>query len=479
MRRGLGLLVFGVLAAVLGLGSARASGTGTTTGTTTTTSPTTTPSNAPLSVSSLPAGCAGAGAAAVVPPSHPVVALGTPASALGPSGYPSSASWVAFSSSNVSGSGCSSTNLTLASVSLFEGAVTASSVEAKHGKGTVAGLEIDGTAVSATPGQTVPVESWGQLTLGETFGRLTAPLVLLLLQAHDSLAAGTKIAVAFSAAPLPIGRPSSSPSIRPDEKTATKSQLRVSAKKRHRKRQPSKPPPDFPAGPFPFLLGGGLAPAARDNTVVSSAMQYLGVPYLWGGASPKTGFDCSGLVTYVFARLGVSLPHYAAAQWHSPDGVWVAPNRLQPGDLVFFIGSDGTRKAPGHVGIYAGDGYIIDAPHTGSVVRIDSLSEPRLANGYVGARRIVGRLVGSRHLPGVTNPEESDTAIPRGLPSLIALAPLGEPLGFAAAGTAMARAPSRGYWIWAGGVLGGLLLVLPAGRAFVLRRRRHTPEPLN
>ena len=113
------------------------------------------------------------------------------------------------------------------------------------------------------------------------------------------------------------------------------------------------------------------------------AMQYLGVPYQWGGASPKTGFDCSGLVTYVFAKLGVSLPHYAAAQWYSPDAVWVSPQRLQPGDLVFFIGSDGTRKMPGHVGIYVDDGYFIDAPHTGAFVRIDSLGEGWFANEYV------------------------------------------------------------------------------------------------
>ena len=98
--------------------------------------------------------------------------------------------------------------LTLGSVSLFGGAITASSVQATYGKGTVAGLEIDGTAVSASAGQTVGVESWGQLKLGETFGRLTAPLVLRLLQAHGSLPAGTRIAVAFAAArrPLPSRR---------------------------------------------------------------------------------------------------------------------------------------------------------------------------------------------------------------------------------------------------------------------------------
>jgi cell wall-associated NlpC family hydrolase len=126
--------------------------------------------------------------------------------------------------------------------------------------------------------------------------------------------------------------------------------------------QARRPTPDFPSSPYPLAVGS-LTHAARDNLVVSIARKYVDVRYLWGGASPAMGFDCSGLVKYVFGKLGVSLPHYAASQWYSPNAVWVAPNRLQPGDLVFFVGSDGTRKSPGHVGIYVDDGYIIDAPH--------------------------------------------------------------------------------------------------------------------
>ena len=99
---------------------------------------------------------------------------------------------------------------------------------------------------------------------------------------------------------------------------------------------------------------------------VGIAEQYLGVPYVWGGASPS-GFDCSGLVMYVYAQLGVSLPHYTVAQYDYPNAVSVSRTQLEPGDLVFFAGL-------GHVGIYIGGGQFIHAPHTGDVVAIDSLS---------------------------------------------------------------------------------------------------------
>jgi cell wall-associated NlpC family hydrolase len=130
------------------------------------------------------------------------------------------------------------------------------------------------------------------------------------------------------------------------------------------------------SGSVPVIPTADLPPGHPQAAQI--ALEYLGVPYLWGGATPS-GFDCSGLVTYVYAQLGVNLPHFAAAQWTF--GVPVAVSQLQAGDLVFFDQLD-------HVGIYLGDGEFIDAPHTGSFVRIDSLSEPGYAKHYVGARRI-------------------------------------------------------------------------------------------
>ena len=119
------------------------------------------------------------------------------------------------------------------------------------------------------------------------------------------------------------------------------------------------------------------APPAKFGGVVGIAMQYLGVPYVWGGASPS-GFDCSGFVLYVYSQVGVSLPHNAAAQYGH--GTPVDRSQLQPGDLVFFNGL-------GHNGIYVGGGSFIHSPHTGDVVKISSMTG-WYASTYVGARRL-------------------------------------------------------------------------------------------
>jgi cell wall-associated NlpC family hydrolase len=128
---------------------------------------------------------------------------------------------------------------------------------------------------------------------------------------------------------------------------------------------PAPPPPP----PAPTAAGHPAAAAI--------ALKYLGVPYVFGGGTPA-GFDCSGLVMYVFAQLGVQLPHYAAAQYGF--GVPVPRADLQPVDLVFF-------DALGHVGIYIGGNQFVHAPQTGDVVKISSLTGWYAAN-YVGARRI-------------------------------------------------------------------------------------------
>lgn len=108
---------------------------------------------------------------------------------------------------------------------------------------------------------------------------------------------------------------------------------------------------------------------------VETALAYHGVPYLWGGESPR-GFDCSGLVMYVMRQHGVSLPHYSGSQFQL--GERVAPSALQPGDAVFF------GSPVYHVGMYVGAGYFIHAPRTGDFVKLSRLADRK---DYAGARR--------------------------------------------------------------------------------------------
>jgi peptidoglycan DL-endopeptidase CwlO len=125
----------------------------------------------------------------------------------------------------------------------------------------------------------------------------------------------------------------------------------------------------------------GNIPGDRYSAAVGIAEQYLGVPYVWGGASPS-GFDCSGLVMYVYGKLGVSLPHYTVSQYNYANAVHPSRSQLEPGDLVFFAGL-------GHVGIYIGNNEFIHAPHTGADVEIDKLTG-WYSSEYYGATRILG-----------------------------------------------------------------------------------------
>jgi cell wall-associated NlpC family hydrolase len=122
--------------------------------------------------------------------------------------------------------------------------------------------------------------------------------------------------------------------------------------------------------------------AAKGEYAVQVAERYLGVRYLWGGAAPDTGFDCSGFVKYVYAKLGIDLPHYAASQYAQTRHVSLS--QLQAGDLVFF---EPRADGPGHVGMYVGDGMFIEAPHTGDVVKLANLTDASNAMGFVGATR--------------------------------------------------------------------------------------------
>lgn len=148
------------------------------------------------------------------------------------------------------------------------------------------------------------------------------------------------------------------------------------------------------------------APMPSGSTVAASAEQYLGVPYVWGGSSPQ-GFDCSGLVQYVYGQFGIGLPRTTLEQVNSGTAV---PNLSQalPGDLVFFPGADGTASAPGHVGIYLGNGQMIAAPETGENVRIQPVGDP------VAIRRIVP----ASPAPGPNGIGSTNSSIPMDLQPL-------------------------------------------------------------
>jgi cell wall-associated NlpC family hydrolase len=124
-------------------------------------------------------------------------------------------------------------------------------------------------------------------------------------------------------------------------------------------------------GPACEQAGPGPLPAGTAGKVIAYAEAQLGKPYQWGATGPDT-FDCSGLTMMAYRAAGITIPRTSQQQWaHGPQ---VPASQVQPGDLVFFAGSDGTMSAPGHVGIVTGNDTMIDAPMSGEVVREESFS---------------------------------------------------------------------------------------------------------
>jgi cell wall-associated NlpC family hydrolase len=162
----------------------------------------------------------------------------------------------------------------------------------------------------------------------------------------------------------------------------------------------------YNAGPGAVLAAGGIPPIAETQTYVAAitanvpamtiaiqaasppigandvarraiafAEAQLGKPYQWGGVGPDA-WDCSGLVQGAYAAAGVTLPRTTYEQvTGSGPSAGRNPDNWQPGDLLFSSGSDGNPSDPGHVGIYLGNGQVIQAPHTGDVVRITPLTQ--------------------------------------------------------------------------------------------------------
>jgi cell wall-associated NlpC family hydrolase len=156
--------------------------------------------------------------------------------------------------------------------------------------------------------------------------------------------------------------------------------------------------PPAPAGGAATMPPPGYTPPAapQKKAVLDFAMAQLGKPYQWGATGPAA-FDCSGLMWSAWAKGGVTLPRTAAAQ--SKFGAPVtSPTQLQPGDLIFIPGADGTAASPGHVGMYVGGGNLINAPDEGQPVQIAPVSKWQ------------GKISGMRR-PGVSTPDAPAPAV--------------------------------------------------------------------
>jgi putative modified peptide len=145
----------------------------------------------------------------------------------------------------------------------------------------------------------------------------------------------------------------------------------------------AKLPPEI-LGPVQDAIAAGNAPGPKALAAIEEASKHLGTDYVWGGSTPQTGFDCSGLMQWSYAQSGVQIPRVTYTQVEAPNGTEVADrSSLKPGDLVFFSSGGDVH----HVGMYLGDQKFLHAPSTGDVVKVSSLDEPYYAGQFAGGRR--------------------------------------------------------------------------------------------
>src|SRR5205809_928662 len=286
--------------------------------------------------------------------------------AVGAYAYPTDGSILRIGSSRATAA-----HVELRNVSMFNGRITVRRlvVPSRGLRGArIDGLVVDGTGYVVGPNAIIPLDGGSYIVaLQEAVspGRTGSGLVALRAFVSDpslGLAPGTQLLIGLARAAHPSA-PASSASVVLGLPQLAAAQASMSG--------------------VPVFLE---PPAVPTNTLggqaVALAYQFLGVPYVWGGAAPS-GFDCSGLTMYVYAQLGIKLGHFTGFQYY--EGRRVARDQLQPGDLVFFHAN--AIGVPQHEGMYVGNGSFIQAPHTGDVVRISSLFDTRYALAYVGAVR--------------------------------------------------------------------------------------------
>jgi peptidoglycan DL-endopeptidase CwlO len=236
--------------------------------------------------------------------------------------------------------------------------VTHSSLPARHRAGGPASTPLSQLSTTVGSALTAPAAARGGLTLVVSSGLL----------ASGALSAGAAPAPAAS---VPVAGSSA----------AHRAHLRHLAHKAHRahlahRRAGAKHASTHARDSRSASRSANRSYSSRGAAVISIASRYLGVPYRYGGTTPR-GFDCSGFAQYVYARLGIRLPRMAQQQYHATRHI--ARSQARPGDLVFFF--VGGRVT--HVGIYAGGNMMIAAPHTGQVVHKQRIYSAHVAFGRV------------------------------------------------------------------------------------------------
>ena len=200
-------------------------------------------------------------------------------------------------------------------------------------------------------------------------------------------------------------------------------------------------PRSRPRSPQPLqdAIAQGNAPGPKAMAAIQEASKYIGSNYKWGGSTPQTGFDCSGLMQWAYAQSGIQIPRVTYTQIEAANGIAVDRAHLKPGDLVFFAANGDVH----HVGMYLGDDKFLHAPHTGDVVKVSSLDEPYYAQQFDGGRRFdqaAGAVAAAPPAQAVAaQPVVAAAAAVTPAPAPVAAAPAIDPTEVAKANAAVAR----------------------------------------
>jgi peptidase M23-like protein len=537
MRRGVWLLVLGVLLAALGAASAYAEGTATTTTTTTsttttatTTTATTTTTPAPvfsrLPASYLPAGCVGAGDAAIAVPGRPVLALGTPAYGRGASAYPTTAPIIRFLSSAAGGSSCTTAHVTLESASLFGGAVTAAGISATHGRGSVSGLKLYGSPVALSAGRSASVGGWGRVTVEKRVGRITAPLVVQLLQARHGLPAGTTIAFAFGASPQVAPKPkhkhhsttATKHTGTTKETNALQKAPRHSKKKQHRRHRKPVPQPltatpslGYRSRHFVFPIDGGASYVdtygAGRNDIYDGwhhgddLFAPLGTPIVAvaKGTLSLVGWnELGGWRLWLTDNKGNSF-YYAHLAGYAR---WIlTQHHVRAGQVIGFLGRTGDAFTTQphlhfeiHPHLYVGLGYdgAVDPTRYLKLWKVEHIppryipqpakltapkGTPRQEAGVVWHELLVARHLLRAKSAASVAPAASHGSPRRPFPHLPSILAAGvSPLEVGAVRPTAAHVSATDMPLLVGGPVGAVVALLAGAGAFTFRRRRRTAE---